>query len=296
MSDFLDEESIKQYPEVYAKIHDIQQLSKVRDGQYRNLNKAIKRLDDDNFFSTASLAMIERLERMAKIEPKPTQEDLTFRRMRSQNRYNLNAPLTARFFAMKFDEIIGVGKWKAVINKSRTTLTLECNAENQAWYEEIEATISNMIPKTMRFINVPYTSNTIAMQGSIDSGLIAYGYALGSWHLGAEAFGKEEMKNIIGGEQMVLTQEYLDIATKEMLESVAKVIINESTEINDLSVDVDGNTGYIRYLVPQTAADAITQIALVRSDGTIVSNASVYIPLISDVVLKHNFEMKEGTN
>lgn len=294
MSDFLEEKSIMQYPEVFAKMNDIKEVSKARDQQYHKLNEAVKRLENDNFFSTSTLEMVERLEKMAKIEAKPEQESLDFRRIRLQNRFNLASPYTSRFFAMKFDEIIGVGKWKATINKERTILTLECNAENQAWYEEIEATVSSMIPQKMRFVNTPYTRNQLEIKGSIDSGLILYGYALGSWALGTAAFGKEDMKNIVGGDQMVLTENYLEKITKEMLESITKARINGSVEIEDVSAVIDGKQGSVSYFVPQTTASSIEKIELIRSDDTVVSSATVYIPLASDVKLKHNFEVKEG--
>lgn len=294
MSNFLEEESIKQYPEVFAKMNDIKEISKARDQQYHKLNEAVKRLENDNFFATSTLEMVERLEKMAKIEAKPEQESLDFRRMRLQNRFNLASPYTSRFFAMKFDEIIGTGKWKATINKERTILTLECNAEDQAWYEEIEATVSSMIPQRMRFVNTPYTRNRLEIKGSIDSGLILYGYVLGSWALGIAAFGKEDMKNIVGGDQMVLTEDYLEKITKEMLESITKARINGSVEIEDVSVVIDGKQGSVSYFVPQATASSIEKIELIRSDDTVVSNATVYIPLASDVKLKHNFEVREG--
>lgn len=297
MSDFLLKPSIEQYPAVYGKIDEIQDISAAMDEKYKNLWQAVKRLKDDNFFLTMSEEMTKRLEKIAGIEAKPLQETLEFRRIRVKNRFNMQPPYTSRFFAQKFDEIMGVGNWKATVNAKRSTLTVECSAEDAAYYEEIEATIQGMIPARMKFINKPTTTSVAKITGSIDTGAVVYAYILGSWNLGQKPFGEVEYKELVGENEMILTDEFLGSITAEMLQKIVKVKLNGSVEITELSTASEGTEGYVEYTINEEAIDTIEEIVLLTADNIVVTKANVYIPvsrkiLAGNVIIKHKFRVQ----
>jgi hypothetical protein len=293
MSDFIYEQPIKQYPYVYAKMRDIQAVSAAQIEKYKELGKEVQRLDDDLFFQTASEQTTKRNEAIAEITAGEN-DTLEFRRMRVENRFNLSAPYTIRFLVEKFNEVIGMGNWSATISKSKTLLTLECSINNQQWFEEIIVTIKEIIPARMRFINKPFSQDTLCITDVTEGGILYRNYQLGVWQLGMKPIGTPDMKEIIGDDTMTLTESFLSKTTKEMLNDISKIRINGHIEITEIDIYQEGNEGYIEYLVNQELADAVEKVELFCRDGTMISTATIFVPLLNDLVMKHKFKIVEG--
>ena len=88
----------------------------------------------------------------------------------------------------------------------------------------------------------------------------------------------------------------LDDAASFVASDVAKVRINDSVEIVDFRVkQSSGNTVSIEYEVTPEHTNLITNIKLLRSDGAVLTQSAVYVPVTQTIVSKHIITVKEGT-
>ena len=294
MSSFLEEDPLEQLPHVFRKMRDIQHVSEVNKKQYSKLNAAIGNLEDDNYFDTMSIDAVKRIESMCGIKVS-SEDTLEFRRKRAKNRWNMSQPFSIPFLIQKLNELIGEGKWEATISKDRTCLTIESFSENKQMYDEVEATINLLKPVKMVFKSKPLVPNNLLVKEYANSSGISYKIKLGSWKLGSTPFGTTGTSvDIVGGSTMTLTDQCIDLIAESVAKSISKVLINDEVECIDIIATYGDGIATIEYTIPGTVGEKVSNIKLLTSDDKEVSNIGLYLPISSDLRMKHKIAIKEG--
>jgi hypothetical protein len=285
-------------PQIYKGFTEMEALIAVEDNILDAAENEKKNLEDKQYVLTANEYGIEQYEDMLDIIPNPAAEPLQFRRDRIINRLSMTPPFTFRFLKNKLDEIIGVGKWKAYIDFSTYTLYVESSADNQIWFEEILITMTNLKPANIVFINQPLITQGLVMSEEISYNQIVYNYKLGTtWILGAKPFASQEYKGVIKlAETSSIQSTFLNGLTAEANSMVAKVLINDSYPITEFETkQATNNIVTLEYLVPEVSGlQTITNVKLLDASDNVLTGAVVYVPLVSDAVMKHILTIKEG--
>ena len=77
---------------------------------------------------------------------------------------------------------------------------------------------------------------------------------------------------------------------------IASARINGTVSVPDIEKTVDGSVLTVTYTVTQAQAETITQVELLAADGTVLTSASVYIPVLSVETVQHRITLEEGVN
>lgn len=250
----------------------------------------------NTFVLTADIAGVEMFESMLRIVADPQTQDLEFRRQRILNRLSMSPPFTFRFLKQKLDEIVGAGAWDAYIDFDNYTLYVESSAADQNWYSEVEFTINRIKPCNIVFINVPRTALFISLNEEISYEQLTWRYRLGSWKLGANPFATLDGGGIIKMSEIKSIQPtLLNDAATFVAQDVATVRLNDKINISNFKVkQASENIASIEYSVTPDMTSLITNIKLLKADGTVLTQSSVYVPVTQAIVGKHTITVKEG--
>ena len=284
-------------PHIYTGILEMDALMQSEEQLMSIARTEMYKAFSNTFVLTADEPGIKMFENMLAIISSPETESLEFRRQRILNRLSTKPPFTFSFLKNKLDEIVGVGAWKAYIDYDNYTLYVESSAIDQSWYSEVEFTINRIKPCNIVFINVPYTVTGVRMDEHIEYTMLNWRYRMGSWRLGQYPFATTDGGGTIKMRDVKSIQPaLLDDAASFVASDVAKVRINDSVEIVDFRVkQSSGNTVSIEYEVTPEHTNLITNIKLLRSDGAVLTQSAVYVPVTQTIVSKHIITVKEGT-
>ena len=73
------------------------------------------------------------------------------------------------------------------------------------------------------------------------------------------------------------------------------MLLNDEVAISEFrSKKVVGNTVTIEYTVTPEMTNLITNIKLMKADGTVLAQSAVYVPVSQTVISKHIITVKEG--
>lgn len=289
---------VKYLPSIYSGILETASLTAAEDILFGELETQYNKGQANQYILTADVDGIKVFEDMVGIVADPSSESLEFRRQRLLNRYSTAPPFTMRFLERKLDEIIGIGAWTAYLDYDNYTLYIETSANNQLWYHELRVTINRIKPANIVFINKPTISNSILASEVINTGSINWNYKLGTiWLLGQKPFASFEDKGVIKVASASSIEDVLlnGLAT-ETASQIASVRINGTYIINAFTTKtaVD-NAVTVEYNVPASSGlGSITSIEFLNANLEVLTDASVYVPLNEDAVMKHTISMKEG--
>jgi len=290
---------IKQYlPNIYDTILEFEELIASENTLFDNLNTETKKIRDNQYTLTADIDGIIAHEKMLNIVPNLDTETIEFRRQRIVNRLSMVPPFTFRFLKQRLDEIIGVDRYTASIDYPNYTLYIESSAENQQWFHEILVTITKLKPANIVFINRPLVYGEIRVGESIDLARVNYNYRLGStWVLGLKPFASlDDMGVIKVATTPSIKPDLLNHMAAFTASDIADVRINGTFMVPAFVTKAAvNNLVTVEYEISETdGIPEITQIELLDSDGTVLSDSSVYVPILERVMLKHNILIKEG--
>lgn len=283
-------------PSVYDGLIEIQDIMNAEENEMSIARAEMLSAFANTFVSTADESGIVLFEKMLSITANLKTEDLEFRRDRVMNRLAMSPPFTFRFLKQKLDETIGVGAWASYIDFNNYTLYIESSAANQNWYSEVEFTISRIKPCNMVFINVPRTSMTINISEEIQYTNNLWRYRLGSWRLGEHPFSTPTGGGVIKmAETKSIQQPLLNGAAAFVASDIASVLINNTIAITEFRLkQVADNVVSVEYVVSADIADVVTDIKLLRADGTVLTQSVVYVPVTDTIISKHIITVKEG--
>lgn len=224
-------------------------------------------------------------------------DTLEFRRQRIINRVSQTPPFTLPWLTMRLDAIIGVGKYTLNVEYGTYTITTEASAVTQGWAQEIAVTINKIKPCNMIYINKPLVADTILVNETVAYSETVYNYHLGTtWLLGQKPFGSIEDKGVVkvAGVNSI-TDDFLNILAQHEADEIEKVIVNGTLEITTLVKNVVDNYVTIEYEVPVSSGlGIITSLTFKNTLDVTLTTANVYVPITTDVTMKHTFETKEG--
>ena len=254
------------------------------------------------FFNTFVLTSDEEgvimFERMLNIVAVPELEDLDFRKQRIINRLSMKAVYTYRFLKNQLDEMIGPGKWTGYIDFDDYALYIESSATNQSWYQEVSFTVNKIKPCNITFVNVPYMAHSIKINEEVSYSAKLWRYRLGSWKLGEHPFHEMSSGGIIKMTRTPSINNALCSDTAKFIASdIAYVLINGNIRIDEFRIkDTTNNVVNIEYEIHNNVTDLIKNIKLMKNDGTVLTECTVYVPIASQdtAVCKHSITVQEG--
>lgn len=282
-------------PPWYREVLDYQELCRTETAQFEALADEIIGVADNFFFQTMDEGAVSMWEQVFQIVPNPSTESLDFRRARVLNRITTRPPYTLGFLYQKLDELIGPGEWTVTVDYPNYTLYIESAAQNQNYATELAFTINRIKPAHIVWINSPFVRTGLLLSETISSAQRTYNYKLGSWELGLLPFATDGPEGVIKmPETPSIRQALLTGVANFVSGDVASARVNGTIPIADLAKSVEGAELTVTYTVLPSQTTEITSLELLDGEGNVLTSSTVYIPVTTNVVMKHIIPVAEG--
>lgn len=287
------------FPSLYNNILEIDNLVKVENDLFENLNSEFDKAIRNEYVVTADKETIKRYETLLRITDGDDKE-LSFRRQRILNRLAMNMPFTIKALKQKLDELIGKGNYNVFVDPDRFTLYVESKILNQVWFNETYITIHKMKPANIIFINKPFIDEKILANEEITLAQREYNYRLGStWRLGTLPFKSLHQKGAIKLKENNSIQDYFINELKNFaLNKIGYVKLNNTKVINEFITKniVDGKLTLEYAVLKKFGLTEITKVDVYTPDNNLLTSINLYVPIIEDLELKHVINIEEGVN
>ena len=291
----LDTDLLALLPPWYREVLDYQELCRTESAQFETLADEIIGVADNFFFQTMDEGAVSMWEQVFQIVPNPSTESLDFRRARVLNRITTRPPYTLGFLYQKLDELIGPGEWTVTVDYPNYTLYIESAAQNQNYATELAFTINRIKPAHIVWINSPFVRTGLLLSETISSAQRTYNYKLGSWELGLLPFATDGPEGVIKmPETPSIRQALLTGVANFVSGDVASARVNGTIPIADLAKSVEGAELTVTYTVLPSQTTEITALELMDGEGNVLTSSTVYIPVTTNVVMKHIIPVAEG--
>lgn len=282
-------------PPWYREVLDYQELCRTETAQFEALADEIIGVADNFFFQTMDEGAVSMWEQVFQIVPNPSTESLDFRRARVLNRITTRPPYTLGFLYQKLDELIGPGEWTVTVDYPNYTLYIESAAQNQNYATELAFTINRIKPAHIVWINSPFVRTGLLLSETISSAQRTYNYKLGSWELGLLPFATDGPEGVIKMPETPSIQQALLTGVANFVSGdVASARVNGTISIADLTKSVEGAELTVTYTVLPSQTTEITSLELLDGEGNVLTSSTVYIPVTTNVVMKHIIPVAEG--
>ena len=282
-------------PPWYREVLDYQELCRTETAQFEALADEIIGVADNFFFQTMDEGAVSMWEQVFQIVPNPSTESLDFRRARVLNRITTRPPYTLGFLYQKLDELIGPGEWTVTVDYPNYTLYIESAAQNQNYATELAFTINRIKPAHIVWINSPFVRTGLLLSETISSAQRTYNYKLGSWELGLLPFATDGPEGVIKMPETPSIQQALLTGVANFVSGdVASARVNGTISIADLTKSVEGAELTVTYTVLPSQTTEITALELLDGEGNVLTSSTVYIPVTTNVVMKHIIPVAEG--
>lgn len=291
----LDTDLLALLPPWYREVLDYQELCRTETAQFEALADEIIGVADNFFFQTMDEGAVSMWEQVFQIVPNPSTESLDFRRARVLNRITTRPPYTLGFLYQKLDELIGPGEWTVTVDYPNYTLYIESAAQNQNYATELAFTINRIKPAHIVWVNSPFVRTGLLLSETISSAQRTYNYKLGSWELGLLPFATDGPEGVIKmPETPSIRQALLTGVANFVSGDVASARVNGTIPIADLAKSVEGAELTVTYTVLPSQTTEITSLELLDGEGNVLTSSTVYIPVTTNVVMKHIIPVAEG--
>lgn len=291
----LDTDLLALLPPWYREVLDYQELCRTETAQFEALADEIIGVADNFFFQTMDEGAVSMWEQVFQIVPNPSTESLDFRRARVLNRITTRPPYTLGFLYQKLDELIGPGEWTVTVDYPNYTLYIESAAQNQNYATELAFTINRIKPAHIVWINSPFVRTGLLLSETISSAQRTYNYKLGSWELGLLPFATDGPEGVIKMPETPSIQQALLTGVANFVSGdVASARVNGTISIADLTKSVEGAELTVTYTVLPSQTTEITSLELLDGEGNVLTSSTVYIPVTTNVVMKHIIPVAEG--
>ena len=291
----LDADLLALLPPWYREVLDYQELCRTETAQFEALADEIIGVADNFFFQTMDEGAVSMWEQVFQIVPNPSTESLDFRRARVLNRITTRPPYTLGFLYQKLDELIGPGEWTVTVDYPNYTLYIESAAQNQNYATELAFTINRIKPAHIVWINSPFVRTGLLLSETISSAQRTYNYKLGSWELGLLPFATDGPEGVIKmPETPSIRQALLTGVANFVSGDVASARVNGTISIADLTKSVEGAELTVTYIMRPSQTTEITALELLDGEGNVLTSSTVYIPVTTNVVMKHIIPVAEG--
>lgn len=287
------------FPSLYNNILEIDNLVKVENDLFENLNSEFDKAIRNEYVVTADKETIKRYETLLRITDGDDKE-LSFRRQRILNRLAMNMPFTIKALKQKLDELIGKGNYNVFVDPDRFTLYVESKILDQVWFNETYITIHKMKPANIIFVNKPFIDEKILANEEVTLAQREYNYRLGStWRLGTLPFKSLHQKGAIKLKENNSIQDYFINELKNFaLSKIGYVKLNNTKVINEFITKniVDGKLTLEYAVLKSFGLTEITKVDVYTPDNNLLTSINLYVPIIEDLELKHVINIEEGVN
>lgn len=290
----IDTELMSLLPDFYRGIKDYQVIMETEKAELDALALFINAVHDNFYIQTLDEGSIEAWERFLGISVE-SEDTIEFRRVRILNRMSLRPPFTLSFLYSRLDELIGVGAWNVFMDYANYTMYIESSAANQAYAIEVAYTINLIKPAHIVYVNEPYLTSDLLESETISATGQVFRYRLSSWALGEYPF-------LSPGESEVVKMATTPSIKPKLIENIADIVLdsavsarlNGSIIISDITKTVLNGTVTITYNAYESDVETITKVELLDANSNVLTQSTVYIPVVESVLLKHVLLTKEG--
>ena len=291
----LDADLLALLPPWYREVLDYQEICQTETAQFEALADEIIGVADNFFFQTMDAEAVSMWEQVFRIVPNPSTESLDFRRARVLNRITTRPPYTLGFLYQKLDELIGPGEWMVTVDYPNYTLYIESAAQNQNYATELAFTINRIKPAHIVWVNSPFVQTGLLLSETISSAQRTYNYKLGSWALGLLSFATDGPEGVIKMPETPSIQQALLTGVANFVNGdVASARVNGTIPISDLTKSVEGSELTVTYTILPNQTTEVTSLELLDGEGNVLTSSTVYIPVTTNVVMKHIIPVAEG--
>jgi len=283
------------YPKIYDNVYEFKKLSDAENVLFEELCSLDEQAKYNQFILTCDELGIAKYEDFLNIVANPYTETLDERKARVINRLAMHAPFTTGYLRQKLDGIIGQGQYELLINYDSYTIYVKTASANQFWYQELRVTLNLIKPANMIFINMPSVYSTIQLSELVAKYESIYNYKLGYWRLGQLPFRTIlERSEIKMPTKNSIKSELINRVAAFTTDEISKALINDTLQITDLYKETIDNSLIIKYTIEPDQIEEIVNVKLLDIDGNVLAQSDVYIPVLSDVIIHHEFLVKEG--
>lgn len=287
----------KNQPRYEREIFEFKEIARVESAQLDGADTQREKIFLNQFVLTADADGLAMFENLYNIISEPT-DTLEFRRERILLRIQLQPPFTLRYLKQQLDKIIGAGKYTVDIDYNNYTLTVNSAAENQSYAQEVAVVIGKIKPANIVFVSRPLVVQGLFENETITNIPLQLNYRLGTrWNLGQKPFKSRGVKEVIKMADVQSIDDNLLTETANFIDSIIyKIIVNDNVEITDfVTKQVSDNTVELEYNVNNDlGVNFINRLRVCKEDGTVLTDATVYIPVVGETLVNHKISVKEG--
>lgn len=287
----------KNQPHYEREIFEFKEIARVESAQLDSADTQREKIFLNQFVLTADADGLTMFENLYNIISEPT-DTLEFRRERILLRIQLQPPFTLRYLKQQLDKIIGAGKYTVDIDYNNYTLTVASAAENQSYAQEVAVVIGKIKPANIVFVSRPLVVQGLFENETIINIPLQFNYRLGTrWNLGQKPFKSRGVKEVIKMADVQSIDDNLLTETANFIDSIIyKIIVNDNVEITDfVTKQVSDNTVELEYNVNNDlGVNFINRLRVCKKDGTVLTDATVYIPVVGETLVNHKITVKEG--
>lgn len=288
------------FPRYYEGILETDELIKVENDIWNNLYLLLNKAKNNQFIAYADEDGIYAYEQLFQIVADPETETLEERRFRLLNRIQTLSYYTMIYLRQKLDSLFGKNNYEIEMDYPNYTLYIKSNASNSFIYKESIATINKIKPANIVFINVPFIPTTIEVGEEIYQQKWWWNYILGGkWKVGEKPIiSVQELAKLKSEEVQSLTPLMLNKLKEFTAETIQAVLINDTYKVTTfVQKIITGGYLRIQYNIENwEQIKLITNIKFLDSEGFILSNNAVYIPVASDTMIEHRINIREVTS
>lgn len=287
----------KNQPHYEREIFEFKEIARVESAQLDSADTQREKIFLNQFVLTADADGLAMFENLYNIISEPT-DTLEFRRERILLCIQLQPPFTLRYLKQQLDKIIGAGKYTVDIDYNNYTLTVNSAAENQSYAQEVAVVIGKIKPANIVFVSRPLVVQGLFENETIINIPLQSNYRLGTrWNLGQKPFKSRGVKEVIKMADVQSIDDNLLTETANFIDSIIyKIIVNDNVEITDfVTKQVSDNTVELEYNVNNDlGVNFINRLRVCKKDGTVLTDAAVYIPVVGETSVNHKISVKEG--
>lgn len=287
----------KNQPHYEREIFEFKEIARVESAQLDGVDTQREKIFLNQFVLTADADGLAMFENLYNIISEPT-DTLEFRRERILLRIQLQPPFTLRYLKQQLDKIIGAGKYTVDIDYDNYTLTVNSAAENQSYAQEVAIVIGKIKPANIVFVSRPLVVQGLFENETITNIPLQFNYRLGTrWNLGQKPFKSRGVKEVIKMADVQSIDDNLLTETANFIDSIIyKIIVNDNVEITDfVTKQVSDNTVELEYNVNNDlGVNFINRLRVCKKDGTVLTDATVNIPVVGETLVNHKISVKEG--
>lgn len=138
-------------PPWYREVEDYQQICKAEKAQFDRLSSGMQRVYQNFFVQTMDEEATRQWEKVFRIQARPSEETLEFRRQRVLSRLRTRPPFTLTFLHQQLNELFGEENWTCSIDYAKYALSIGAAVEKRPHRSELLYLVNKVKPAHISF-------------------------------------------------------------------------------------------------------------------------------------------------